>query len=177
MHGKGILPGFAIALLAMELFRGFFFGPIPVQAATSSVELIVALAECADGTDNDGDTLIDFPADPDCASTVDDDESTPPAPPSSGASVVVGGGGGGGVGAFPVSSSSRSLPPSSQLEQTARAVLERIDFDDDGEIGVPDLSILLYFYGQPIATAGHYDLNGDRQVDILDISIFFYYWP
>jgi hypothetical protein len=34
---------------------------------------------CADTVDNDGDGLIDHPADPDCSSPADDDESSPPA--------------------------------------------------------------------------------------------------
>ncbi|HEU4907142.1 MAG TPA: hypothetical protein VFT19_13660 [Solirubrobacterales bacterium] len=34
---------------------------------------------CADTVDNDGDGLIDHPADPDCSSPPDDDESSPPA--------------------------------------------------------------------------------------------------
>jgi hypothetical protein len=33
--------------------------------------------QCDDGLDNDGDTLVDFPADPDCASASDDVEATP----------------------------------------------------------------------------------------------------
>lgn len=31
--------------------------------------------ECSDGVDNDGDTMVDFPADPECANADDDDES------------------------------------------------------------------------------------------------------
>ncbi len=34
---------------------------------------------CSDTVDNDGDSLVDYPADPDCSSAADDDESTPPA--------------------------------------------------------------------------------------------------
>ncbi len=41
--------------------------------------------QCNDGIDNDSDTLIDYPADPGCSSTLDDDETDP----------VSGGGGGG----------------------------------------------------------------------------------
>jgi hypothetical protein len=39
-------------------------------------------AQCADGRDNDGDTLTDFPADPGCASAQDNDETDPPPPPA-----------------------------------------------------------------------------------------------
>ncbi|MGH8454650.1 MAG: hypothetical protein ACRES4_07550, partial [Nevskiales bacterium] len=38
-------------------------------------------AQCADAADNDGDTLIDFPADPGCASASDTDETDTPPPP------------------------------------------------------------------------------------------------
>ena len=31
-------------------------------------------APCADGADNDGDTLVDFPQDPGCSSATDDSE-------------------------------------------------------------------------------------------------------
>jgi hypothetical protein len=46
--------------------------------AAKSIEL--ALIECADGKDNDGDGLIDLD-DPGCLSTTDDDESNDPTPP------------------------------------------------------------------------------------------------
>jgi len=58
---------------------------------------------CSDTVDNDGDGLIDHPADPDCSSPADDDESSPPAPPdppaggsSSAGSNASGGGSSGG---------------------------------------------------------------------------------
>ncbi len=38
-------------------------------------------AACADGLDNDGDGLVDFPADPGCASSSDTDETDAPPPP------------------------------------------------------------------------------------------------
>ena len=38
-------------------------------------------AACADGLDNDGDGLADYPADPGCASATDSDESNAPPPP------------------------------------------------------------------------------------------------
>lgn len=43
-------------------------------------------AACADGADNDGDGLVDYPADPGCTSATDTDETNappPPPPPSS----------------------------------------------------------------------------------------------
>lgn len=39
-------------------------------------------AQCADARDNDGDALIDFPADPGCSSASDNSEAGPTAPPA-----------------------------------------------------------------------------------------------
>jgi len=67
-----------------------FFGlhqAIAAPGAEFRVEIISVFA-CSDGVDNDGDSLIDFPNDPGCASITDTDEFN--APP--------GGGGGGQVG-------------------------------------------------------------------------------
>ncbi|MCX6743662.1 MAG: MopE-related protein [Candidatus Parcubacteria bacterium] len=41
------------------------------------------VSQCSDGLDNDGDGLIDFPADPGCLSPADDDETDPSSPPPS----------------------------------------------------------------------------------------------
>ncbi|MBL8551350.1 MAG: DUF4038 domain-containing protein [Hyphomonadaceae bacterium] len=46
----------------------------PFSGATPGA---TAAAQCSDGADNDGDQLIDFPADPGCASAADNDESNP----------------------------------------------------------------------------------------------------
>jgi hypothetical protein len=42
------------------------------------------LAQCADGADNDGDGLVDYPNDPGCTSTGDNDETDAPPPPPPG---------------------------------------------------------------------------------------------
>ncbi len=41
------------------------------------------LNQCSDGRDNDGDSKVDFPADPGCSTASDDDESNPPPVPTS----------------------------------------------------------------------------------------------
>lgn len=67
--------GWIGALGALFLF--LFFVPSAFSDSTlTSVNVI--LAQCSDTLDNDGDLLVDYPADPDCSSAVDDDESTPP---------------------------------------------------------------------------------------------------
>ncbi len=56
--------------------------------------------QCSDGIDNDGDTLVDYPADPGCSSGIDDDETDPivatPTPTPTPTPGHGGGGGGGG---------------------------------------------------------------------------------
>ena len=43
----------------------------------TTTKLTRRLAQCADGIDNDGDGLIDFPADPGCVDPADNDEVDP----------------------------------------------------------------------------------------------------
>jgi CubicO group peptidase (beta-lactamase class C family) len=42
--------------------------------------VLAAVSACSDGVDNDGDSLIDYPADPDCTSLADSSEATPVVP-------------------------------------------------------------------------------------------------
>ena len=58
--------------------------PTPMRIHLAVATLLVLLflsgaayaqAQCEDGIDNDGDTLIDYPADPDCLSPSDNQES------------------------------------------------------------------------------------------------------
>ncbi len=54
-------------------------GEFTAQAtATITVTAVLADPQCSDGIDNDGDTLIDFPADPGCIDANDDDETDAP---------------------------------------------------------------------------------------------------
>jgi len=48
-----------------------------IYADTSSVSVTVFTGQCADGVDNDGDTLVDYPLDPGCSNSIDDDETDP----------------------------------------------------------------------------------------------------
>lgn len=45
---------------------------------TRTVNISEPPSQCADGVDNDGDTLADFPEDPGCENEDDNDENTPP---------------------------------------------------------------------------------------------------
>lgn len=56
-------------------------GPDPSPAAYSgTIAPGAGPAQCADGVDNDGDSLADYPADPGCTSASDNDETDPPPP-------------------------------------------------------------------------------------------------
>jgi len=74
------------------------------------------------------------------------------------------------------------IPPEQRLEQQ-REILERerarikiADFNKDNTIDVVDLSAILYFLGKPITIASPFDLNNDRKVNLIDLSILFSLW-
>ena len=50
----------------------------PPAPPAQPVEVVAPTLICSDGLDNDGDGLIDFPADPGCTGTDDGDETDPP---------------------------------------------------------------------------------------------------
>jgi hypothetical protein len=64
--------GWTSRLFVLVLFATL----IPIHAASAAPKA------CNDGLDNDGDSLIDYPADPGCASRGDNDESNQPPPPT-----------------------------------------------------------------------------------------------
>ncbi|MBI2096885.1 MAG: hypothetical protein HYT40_01890, partial [Candidatus Sungbacteria bacterium] len=59
-------------------------------AFTLTVTATPPSPQCSDGIDNDGDTKIDFPADPGCTDATDNDETdSPPPPPPTGPSAAL----------------------------------------------------------------------------------------
>jgi uncharacterized repeat protein (TIGR01451 family) len=52
----------------------------PVRVTDDTTVARTGKPQCSDGRDNDGDGVIDYPADPGCASPVDDDERNAEAP-------------------------------------------------------------------------------------------------
>ncbi|MBI2120255.1 MAG: Ig-like domain-containing protein [Parcubacteria group bacterium] len=66
------------------LFLLGFSSAVSVSAASTNLNVTVDNPECQNGIDDDGDTLIDFPADLQCDSLSDNSEAPPPPPPSSG---------------------------------------------------------------------------------------------
>ncbi len=67
------------SILASILIAASLVSLCPAQylyAATSEVTVTVIVAECSDGIDNDGNSLIDYPDDPGCTSALDLYEDT-----------------------------------------------------------------------------------------------------
>lgn len=144
---------------ALVIARNYLFFE-KTEAATAATSVVVTVSQCSDSSDNDGDGLIDYPADPGCDSAVDDDETnvvaSAPTP-----TVTVGGGG------FSISPTRQPLPP---------RILSICDFNTDNRCNIIDFSIMLYHFNKPIAIASRYDLNSDGKLDIVDISILLYHW-
>lgn len=67
-----------IVNIGLHLPIGLRPEPPPPPAPEPPVEVVAPPPACSDGADNDGDGLIDFPADPGCTSADDDDETDPP---------------------------------------------------------------------------------------------------
>jgi hypothetical protein len=163
------------------------------QASTS---LTVRLAQCADGTDNDGDLLVDYPADPDCLSLVDDDEAglsspTPQCadgtdndgdllvdyPADSGCDTaadvdernvvtLVVPGSGAPVTVL--------LPPPFQQTKIA-SLLRSCDLNADLRCDLGDLSSLLFRMPESGPVDPRFDLSGDGRLNLADIGLLIHY--
>lgn len=97
-----------IPIVSILFLTFFLISDFSDSASSNFTITIVPAPQCFDGQDNDGDTFIDYPNDPDCDSYTDDDESTD-TPPGGGG----GGGGGGSSGSSPqagVTISGRAYP-------------------------------------------------------------------
>lgn len=71
-------------LIVKILFLAFAVVLVPASIwaqssdTTTLSQVILPATECGDTIDNDGDGLIDFPADPDCTDVLDNSEAPPP---------------------------------------------------------------------------------------------------
>lgn len=65
---------YALSAVCLSIL-GFLIITGIVQASMANVTVTVTLAQCADGIDNDGDFLIDYPDDLECSSAGDNDEN------------------------------------------------------------------------------------------------------
>lgn len=70
---------FGDVVVNLGLQLPFGASPKPVPTPMPAVAVVEPLSICADGTDNDGDGKVDFPADRGCQSKDDDNETDPPA--------------------------------------------------------------------------------------------------
>ena len=50
------------------------------------------------------------------------------------------------------------------------------DLNCDGDVGLTDFSILMYFWAQTNPSNGRADINQDQRVDVVDFSIMLYQW-
>jgi hypothetical protein len=88
-----------------------------------------------------------------------------------------GGGTGGGTGYFGTSTIPVATSPYTPPTGSYCDAQARIgDFNCDGRIDLIDLSIFLYYYGRADAGIARYDLNRNGIVDFPDISILMYHW-
>ena len=53
--------------------------------------------------------------------------------------------------------------------------LEHLDFNNDGRVGLSDLSRLVYWYKRS-APPSYLDVDKNGTINLADISIFTYYW-
>lgn len=63
-----------------------------------------------------------------------------------------------------------TLPPDIYLRKKSP------DFNKDKRVDIVDLSIFLYYWGNPNEDFYWQDLNDDGVLDIVDLSILLYYW-
>lgn len=71
---------------------------------------------------------------------------------------------------FPSPPFGPTLPPDIYLRKKSP------DFNKDNRVDIVDLSIFLYYLGNPTADFYRLDLNDDGVLDIIDLSIILYYW-
>jgi len=123
------------------------------------------ITECSDTIDNDGDTFIDYPADPGCANFSDDDESESCLNDSECVSVCPDG--------WPLPG--RCIAGECDFTNTTVCDLchpfyAPFDYDDNGLLNMADASILTtVIFGAPCPALHVCDVNGDAVVDGADL--------
>lgn len=143
----------AIPFLGLVIVLGLI-GLLAYQSQAATImfrQTVITPAACNDGLDNDGDTLIDWPNDPDCASLEDDNESAE--------EDETNGNDGG-----------QDNPPTWDS-----LVTERADFDDNGVVNMSDFAAMINRINNSARLSSTFDLNKDGSVDLQDVSILVYY--
>jgi cysteine-rich repeat protein len=130
-----------------KIYSGILYWLFPsITGAVCGNNIIEAGEECDDGNTANGDG---------CSSTCQtEEEEVPPT------------GGGGGV--------TFVIPPEILLPIPPITKCGIADLNCDGEVGVEDLSILIYFMSRP--APGPADLDKDSKISIKDFSILFSQW-
>jgi len=132
---KFLIAGVLVSLLVYVGIILVMSPPSGFMATIVGFNFQVTGTQCFDGNDNDGDGLIDHPADPGCDSTSDDNE-TDPSPPGGG------GGGGGGSLETSVTLSGRAYPLSNVtvLKDGQIAIVTIAGPDANFDVSLTDLS-------------------------------------
>ncbi len=138
-----------LGLVIVLCFVGYWAYNSNAETTTLS-QVILPSAECEDEGDNDGDTFIDFPADPDCTDASDDNESDVVVPPGDDNTNGPGNG-------------------------TGTPCDLRGDINRDCKVDLQDFSILTYWWGKSGFPA-RADLDNNGKIDLTDFSILVYYW-
>jgi MYXO-CTERM domain-containing protein len=124
------LPGFGEMYGGLEV-TAVATAPGELPSERSDECFVAATRACSDGFDNDGDGLIDFPADPGCASPSDNNEEDPPLPQCSDG---IDNNGAGGID-WPADPSCSG--PNDPTEDGVPACSDGVDNDGDGLIDFP----------------------------------------
>lgn len=155
------------------------FIPQPIFASSQPITITGVVPGCGNeiiesGEDCDGANLNNqtcashgffggiLTCNPDCTFNTSQCAAAPPPPPPTG---------GGGGGFFQIAPTLAPKPT-----PAPKPTFSMGNFNEDGKVDLVDISIFLYWMGQPGEDALRYDLNGDGRLDIRDISIMLYHW-
>jgi hypothetical protein len=133
--------------------------PSGVRVVTGAVMALVGqMAACADGFDNDGDGLVDYPQDPDCVSPSGLVEA--PDSDSDGVQDSL--------------DNCTDTTNSTQLDTDADFFGNACDcdFDNDGACSIDDFNLFLRDFMSPTDSAIETDTDDDGTIGIADFNIF-----
>jgi hypothetical protein len=123
--------------------------------------IAVTRPECSNEADDDGDTLVDWPDDPQCSSALDDTEL----PDQDGD----------GVGDPLDNCLAEGNPDQRDTNQDGYGNLCDADFDDDGGVGLADFATFKLSFGQSLGSPAYdpdADFDGDGAVGLFDFGVF-----
>ncbi len=132
--------------------------PVDMTSASASSNVSPVPADCSDGTDNDGDGLVDYPHDPDC-STPEDDLEAPDAD---------------GDGVLDASDGCTEVPNAAQADTDGDRIGNACDcdFDQDQACNIDDFILFLPDFASGADSGIGSDMNGSGAVNIDDFILF-----